>query len=168
MISYILKTGKAIGPHLQRGTLVVLESTTFPGTTEEDLRRVLEEHSGLGRGGFPFAFSPEREDPGNDKSKVKTVPKVVGGYTRPVCDRAMELYRLAVDTVIPVSSVESPKQPNSRKTFFACEHRIVNELKLVYGAMGSIFGRLSPRRRLILSGLCLLSRTGFGRTLHPD
>src|SRR5712671_6851545 len=72
-ISYILKTGKAIGPHLQRGTLVVLESTTFPGTTEEDLRRVLEEHSGTRAGvDFHLAFSPEREDPGNDKSKVKT------------------------------------------------------------------------------------------------
>jgi UDP-N-acetyl-D-glucosamine dehydrogenase len=137
-ISYILKTGKAIGPHLQRGTLVVLESTTFPGTTEEDLRRVLEEHSGTRAGvDFHLAFSPEREDPGNDKSKVKTVPKVVGGYTPACLDRAMELYRLAVDTVVPVSSCRVAEATKLLENIFRSVNiALVNELKLVYGAMG--------------------------------
>ena len=81
-ISYIINTGVAIAPHLQRGTLVVLESTTYPGTTDEDLRAVLEKGSGLKAGiDFHLAFSPEREDPGNPSSKVAEIPKVVGGLT---------------------------------------------------------------------------------------
>ncbi|MBJ7390280.1 MAG: UDP-N-acetyl-D-glucosamine dehydrogenase, partial [Chthoniobacterales bacterium] len=84
-VSYILETGKAIAPHLKKGHLVVLESTTYPGTTEEDLRAVLEEGSGLRAGvDFHLAFSPEREDPANPQSKVADIPKVVGGMT-PAC-----------------------------------------------------------------------------------
>src|ERR1041385_2598478 len=67
-LSYVLNTGRAIAPHLRRGTLVVLESTTYPGTTDEDLRAVLEEDSGMKAGqDFHLAYSPEREDPGNPK-----------------------------------------------------------------------------------------------------
>ena len=81
-ISFILETGKSIAPHLAKGTLVVLESTTYPGTTDEDLREVLEAGSGLKAGvDFHLAFSPEREDPGNAQSKVQLIPKVIGGYT---------------------------------------------------------------------------------------
>src|SRR5437773_7941513 len=84
-ISYILDTGKNIARHLQKGTLVVLESTTYPGTTDEDLREVLEIGSGLEAGrDFHLAFRPERDDPGNPNSKVALIPKVVGGYT-PAC-----------------------------------------------------------------------------------
>ena len=81
-ISFILETGKSIAPHLRKGRLVALESTTYPGTTDEDLREVLEAGSGLKAGvDFHLAFSPEREDPGNPQSKVQSIPKVVGGYT---------------------------------------------------------------------------------------
>src|SRR5438874_5263755 len=84
-ISFILETGRAIAPHLAKGTLVVLESTTYPGTTDDNLRTVLEETSGLTAGkDFHLAFSPEREDPGNPNSVVATIPKVVGGFT-PAC-----------------------------------------------------------------------------------
>src|SRR5207253_8179719 len=77
-ISYIIKTGEAIAPHLQKGMLVVLESTTYPGTTDEDLREVLEKGSKLKAGtDFHLAFSPEREDPGNPNSRVAEIPKVV-------------------------------------------------------------------------------------------
>src|SRR6201987_4467944 len=77
-ISYVLETGRAIAPHLRQGTLVVLESTTYPGTTDEDLRAVLETGSGMKAGqDFHLAFSPEREDPGNPASKVGEVPKIV-------------------------------------------------------------------------------------------
>ena len=87
-ISFIIDTGKGIAPHLQKGALVVLESTTYPGTTDEDLREVLEAGSGLKAGrDFHLAFSPEREDPGNPDSKVALIPKVVGGYTPHVCKR---------------------------------------------------------------------------------
>ena len=86
-ISYIIKTGHAIAPHLQRGTLVVLESTTYPGTTDEDLRAVLEEGSGLTAGvDFNLAFSPEREDPGNPNSLVAEIPQS-GGWPDPEVSR---------------------------------------------------------------------------------
>src|SRR5919198_4202868 len=95
-VSFILKTGEAIAPHLQKGTLVVLESTTYPGTTDEDLRGVLEARSGLKAGvDFHLAFSPEREDPGNPDSKVATIPKVVGGYSPACLERAKALYSKA-------------------------------------------------------------------------
>src|ERR1051325_11487861 len=104
-ISFILNTGKAIAPHLQKGILIVLESTTYPGTTDEDLRAVLEEGSGLKAGtDFHLAFSPEREDPGNPDSKVALIPKIVGGLTPACCQKAVELYRHAIKTVIPVST----------------------------------------------------------------
>src|SRR5262245_59195950 len=104
-ISYILDTGKAIARHLRKGMLVVLESTTYPGTTDEDLREVLEIGSGLQAGqDFHLAFSPEREDPGNPDSKVALIPKVVGGFTPGCLQKAVELYSKALKTVIPVSS----------------------------------------------------------------
>ena len=82
-ISYILNTGRSLAPHLRKGTLVVLESTTYPGTTDEDLRGVLEAGSGMKAGvDFHLAFSPEREDPGNPESKVAVIPKVIGGFTQ--------------------------------------------------------------------------------------
>src|ERR1039458_6281593 len=78
-ISFILETGRSIAPWLQKGTLVALESTTYPGTTDEDLRGVLEAGSGLKAGvDFHLAFSPEREDPANPDSKVADIPKVGG------------------------------------------------------------------------------------------
>src|SRR5437879_6081438 len=80
-ISYILETGRSIAPHLARGMLVVLESTTYPGTTDGDLRAVLEAGSGLKAGtDFHLAYSPEREDPGNPQSHVASIPKIIGGY----------------------------------------------------------------------------------------
>src|SRR5437868_1724304 len=104
-ISFIMKTGESIAPHLARGTLVVLESTTYPGTTEEDLRTVLETGSGLKAGtDFHLAFSPEREDPGNPDSRVGAIPKVVGGYTPACLERAREVYGRAIKTLVPVSS----------------------------------------------------------------
>src|SRR5512140_2296924 len=104
-ISYILETGKSIAPHLRKGMLVVLESTSYPGTTDEDLREVLQIGSGLEAGrDFHLAFSPEREDPGNPDSKVGIIPKVVGGFTPACLEKAVELYSKGLKTVVPVSS----------------------------------------------------------------
>lgn len=84
-ISFILQTGRAIAPQLRPGALVVLESTTYPGATDEDLCAVLEAGSGMKAGkDFHLAFSPQREDPANPASKVGEVPKLVGGLTLPV------------------------------------------------------------------------------------
>lgn len=137
-ISYILDTGKAIARHLQKGTLVVLESTTFPGTTDEDLRAVLEVGSGLEAGrDFHLAFSPEREDPGNPDSKVATIPKVVGGYTPKCLERAGELYSKAIKTIVPVSSCRAAEATKLlENTFRGVNIALVNELKMVYAAMG--------------------------------
>jgi len=137
-ISYILKTGRAIAPHLLRGALVVLESTTYPGTTEEELREVLEKYSRLKAGrDFHLAYSPEREDPGNPKSKVSEIPKVVGGLTPECRRRAMALYRRAVKTLVPVSSCHVAEATKLLENIFrGVNIALVNELKLVYGAMG--------------------------------
>lgn len=137
-ISYIIKTGESIAPHLQRGMLIVLESTTYPGTTDEDLRGVLEKGSGLKAGSdFHLAFSPEREDPGNPDSKVALIPKVVGGLT-PVClERAKALYGQAIKTVVPVSSCRAAEATKLLENIFrGVNIALVNELKVVYGAMG--------------------------------
>ena len=137
-ISYILETGKNIGRYLTKNTLVVLESTTYPGTTDEDLREVLEIGSGLEAGrDFHLAFSPEREDPGNPDSKVATIPKVVGGYTPTCLKKAVELYSKAVKTVVPVSSCRVAEATKLlENTFRGVNIALVNELKMVYSAMG--------------------------------
>ena len=137
-ISYILNTGSAIAPHLQKGALVVLESTTYPGTTDEDLRQVLENGSGMKAGvDFHLAFSPEREDPGNVDSKVGIIPKVIGGYT-PVClERARAVYGRAIKTLVPVSSCRAAEATKLLENIFRSVNiALVNELKLIYGAMG--------------------------------
>src|SRR5882724_2746623 len=137
-ISYITMTGKSIAPHLAKGTLVVLESTTYPGTTDDDLREVLEAGSGLKAGvDFHLAFSPEREDPGNPQSKVKSIPKVVGGYTPACLERATALYGKAITTVVAVSSCRVAEATKLLENIFRSVNiALVNELKLVYGAMG--------------------------------
>lgn len=137
-ISYITKTGESIAPHLQNGTLVVLESTTYPGTTDEDLRAVLEAGSGKRAGvDFHLAFSPEREDPGNPNSKVASIPKVVGGLTPECLERAKALYSKAIKTIIPMSSCRAAEATKLLENIFRSVNiALVNELKLVYGAMG--------------------------------
>ena len=137
-ISYIIKTGEKIAPHLRRGMLVVLESTTYPGTTDEDLRRVLEAGSTLKAGvDFHLAFSPEREDPGNPASKVGEIPKVVGGFTPACLAKAQALYSLAIKTIIPVSSCRAAEATKLLENIFRSVNiALVNELKVVYAAMG--------------------------------
>jgi len=137
-ISYILQTGRAIAPHLTKGILVVLESTTYPGTTDEDLREVLEECSKLKAGvDFHLAFSPEREDPGNPDSRVAVIPKVVGGYTPACLEKAKALYSQAIKTLVPVSSCRAAEATKLLENVFRCINiALVNELKVVYSAMG--------------------------------
>jgi len=137
-ISFVIKTGAMIAPHLAKGTLVVLESTTYPGTTDQDLRTILEEGSGMKAGvDFHLAFSPEREDPANDESKVKLIPKVVGGYTQVCLERAMALYSKAIDTIVPVSSCRVAEATKLLENIFRSVNiALVNELKLVYAVMG--------------------------------
>ncbi len=137
-LSFVLNTGKSIAPHLQRGQLVVLESTTYPGTTENELRAILEKHSGLKAGkDFHLAFSPEREDPGNPQSKVADIPKVIGGYT-PACLAAAEkVYARAIRTLVPVANCRTAEATKLLENVFrGVNIALVNELKGVYAAMG--------------------------------
>ena len=142
-ISYILRTGEAIAPHLKvsassRPKLIVLESTTYPGTTDEDLRKVLEKGSGLKAGkDFHLAFSPEREDPGNPQSKVADIPKVVGGLTPACLERAKELYGKGIKCLVPVSSTRAAEATKLMENIFRSVNiALVNELKIIYGSMG--------------------------------
>lgn len=140
-ISYVLDTGRSLAPHLGKGIqrkLVVLESTTYPGTTDTDLRKVLEEGSGLVAGaGFHLAYSPEREDPGRKDHSVKTIPKVMGGYTPQCLEKCQAVYSLALDEVFPVSSCRVAEATKLTENIFRSVNiALVNELKVVYHKMG--------------------------------
>ena len=136
-MSFIVSAVEAIAKHLRPGTLVVLESTTYPGTTEEVVQPLLEA-TGLQAGvDFFLAFSPERVDPGNGKFTTRNVPKVVGGTT-PVCaELARALYSTAIDTVIPVSSPRVAEMVKLlENTFRAVNIGLVNEIALMCDKLG--------------------------------
>jgi UDP-N-acetyl-D-glucosamine dehydrogenase len=118
-----------IAPRLRKGQVVVLESTTYPGTTRESLQPILE-RSGLKAGeDFHLAFSPERVDPGRTDWTTKNTPKLVGGLTAACTERATELYRSAVDTVVPLSSPEAAEMTKLLENIFrAVNIALVNEL----------------------------------------
>jgi UDP-N-acetyl-D-glucosamine dehydrogenase len=118
-ISYVLSTGAAIAPHVTKGMLVVLESTTYPGTTDEDLRAVLERGSGLRAGeDFHLAFSPEREDPGNpDQGSHDT--KVVGRLHANLLGESQGLYSRAIKTIVRSPRAALPKPLNYSRISFA-------------------------------------------------
>jgi len=136
-LSYVLDTARSIAPYLSEGCLVVLESTTFPGTTDRELREVLEAGSCKTAGkDFHLAFSPEREDPGNPESKVASIPKVVGGLTPACLEKAIELYGIAIEKLVPVSSCRVAEASKLLENIFRSVNiALVNELKVVYGAM---------------------------------
>jgi len=126
----IVETAAAeIAPRLRKGQVVVLESTTYPGTTRESLQPILEQ-SGLKAGAdFHLAFSPERVDPGRTDWTTKNTPKLVGGLTPECTERAVELYRSAVDTVVPLSSPETAEMTKLLENIFrAVNIALVNEL----------------------------------------
>ncbi len=136
-MSYVEKTARQIKPCLRPGQLVVLESTTYPGTTDELLRGILEE-SGLRAGeDFFLAFSPEREDPGNPDYGTTTIPKVVGGVDPVSGDLAEALYAQAIARTVRVSSARAAEATKLMENIFrAVNIALVNELKVVYDAMG--------------------------------
>ena len=136
-ISYIQKTGDEIASRLRPGQLVSLESTTYPGTTREELLSRFGV-KGLKAGhDFFLAFSPEREDPGNTKYHTKNIPKVVGGYDDDSRDLAVALYSAAVDRVVPVGTLEVAESTKLLENIFRSVNiALVNELKVVFDRMG--------------------------------
>jgi UDP-N-acetyl-D-glucosamine dehydrogenase len=131
-LSYVVQAVDAVKAHLRRGQLVILESTTYPGTTEEVVQPALED-KGLKVGkDFFLAFSPERVDPGNTRYSTKTIPKVVGGANRESTELAADLYRAIIDTVVPVSSTQVAEMVKLlENTFRAVNIGLVNEIALM-------------------------------------
>jgi UDP-N-acetyl-D-glucosamine dehydrogenase len=136
-LSFIVKTGETIARYLRAGQLVVLESTTYPGTTDELLLPILE-RTGLKAGcDFFLAFSPEREDPGNPTFSTSTIPKVVGGIDETSGRLACSLYSPVVSSVVPVSNARVAEACKIlENTYRAVNIALVNELKVVFEAMG--------------------------------
>lgn len=135
-LSYVSRTAEDIAAHLKPGHLVVLESTTYPGTTLEVLKPILET-GGLSSGvDFWLGFSPEREDPGNLNYHTASIPKVVAGDGEQASDLMKALYGAVVDTVVPVSSPSVAEAVKiTENVFRAVNIALVNELKVIYDAM---------------------------------
>jgi len=136
-MQFIRSSSETIAKYLQPGQLIVFESTTYPGTTRELVAPILES-SGLKAGrDFHLAYSPEREDPGNKNFTTKTIPKVVGGLTVKCCDIASRLYGLAIEKIVPVSSLEVAEATKIVENIYRCINiAMVNELKMVFEKMG--------------------------------
>ena len=136
-LSFVLNTTRTIAANLRKGQLVVLESTTYPGTTDEDMRAILEE-TGLKAGkDFYLAFSPEREDPNNPDYSTSTIPKVVGGYTDKCLRTACALYECVVERTVPVSSTRTAEATKLLENIFRSVNiALVNEMKMLFDRMG--------------------------------
>lgn len=136
-MTYVFNTTRTIARHLTKGQLVILESTTYPGTTDGDVRAILEE-KGLKAGkDFHLAFSPERVDPDNKDFTLRTTPKIVGGYTKKCLTLATALYDTIVGRTIPVSSTRAAESAKLLENIYrAVNIALVNELKVALDKMG--------------------------------
>jgi UDP-N-acetyl-D-glucosamine dehydrogenase len=142
-MSYVVSTARTISKYLQKGQLITLESTTYPGTTEEILLPMFENADSAGRGNFKvgedfyLAFSPEREDPNNAKYSTSTIPKVIGGVTENCLEVATLLYDQVIVQTVPVSSPGTAEATKLLENIFrSINIALVNELKMVFDRMG--------------------------------
>jgi UDP-N-acetyl-D-glucosamine dehydrogenase len=136
-MQFVISSCETISKYIKKDQLIVLESTTYPGTTRDLMAPILE-RSGLKAGkDFHMAYSPEREDPGNKNFSTKTIPKVVGGLTNKCRDLACALYEIAIVNTVPVSSVEAAEATKILENVYRCINiAMVNELKMVFDRMG--------------------------------
>lgn len=137
-MTYVVETTKTVAKYLRKGQLVILESTTYPGTTEELMIPILEDASGLKAGvDFYVAYSPEREDPGNPNFNTERIPKVVGGHGAEALQLAKALYDVAIIETVPVTNCKTAEAVKLTENIFRSVNiALVNELKVVYHAMG--------------------------------
>ncbi|MAL17436.1 MAG: UDP-N-acetyl-D-glucosamine dehydrogenase [Balneola sp.] len=136
-MSYVEQTTETVSKYLRKGQLVILESTTWPGTTEELMMPILEKNSGLKAGkDFYVAYSPEREDPGNPNFNTAKIPKVVGGLGEEALNLALAMYDTAIVQTVPVSDCKTAEAVKLTENIFRSVNiALVNELKVVYEAM---------------------------------
>ena len=136
-MTYVFDTTRTIAQHLRKGQLIVLESTTYPGTTDEDMKAILEE-TGLKAGkDFHLAFSPEREDPNRKDFSTSTIPKIVSGYTEKCLAVTKALYDSVVVKTIPVSSTKVAEATKLLENIYRSVNiALVNELKMLFDKMG--------------------------------
>jgi UDP-N-acetyl-D-glucosamine dehydrogenase len=136
-LQYVETTCRTISKYLRKGQLVVLESTTYPGTTREVMLPILEQSGLKAEKDFFLAFSPEREDPGNKSYRTATIPKVVGGYGKESLRRALDVYRHAIETLVPVDNCEVAEAAKILENTYRCINiALVNELKMLFDRMG--------------------------------
>ena len=136
-MSYIESASKEIGKNLRKGQLIVLESTTYPGTTREIVKPILEKSKLKAGEDFFLAYSPEREDPGNKEFSVSAIPKVMGGLTDDCLQLTSDLYKNIVSETVEVSSLETAEATKLMENIFrGVNIAMVNELKLVLSRMG--------------------------------
>jgi UDP-N-acetyl-D-glucosamine dehydrogenase len=169
-LSFVEATSHSIAKHLRTGQLVVLESTTYPGTTD-DIVKVILEKTGLVSGvDFFVGFSPEREDPGNQHYHTATIPKVVAGDGVDALELMKCFYGAAVKTVVPVSSNATAEAVKLTENIFRSVNiALVNELKTVYAAMGiDVWEVIDAAKTKPFRLYAVLSRAGPWRALHPD
>jgi UDP-N-acetyl-D-glucosamine dehydrogenase len=136
-LSYVLKTTETIAKYLMKGKLIVLVSTTYPGTTDEDMRAILEKTGMKAGKDFYLAYSPEREDPNNQNFSVRIIPKVVGGYSRNCLRVANALFSTIIEKTIPVSTTKVAETTKLLENIYrAVNIALVNELKILFQRMG--------------------------------
>ena len=136
-LSFVVDSVRAVGRNLRKGQLVVLESTTYPGTTDEVAKPILEETGLVCGKDFFLAFSPEREDPGNRDFHTTIIPKVVGGVDEASGRLAQKLYGKVIEKIVPVSSAKVAEAAKILENVYRCINiALVNELKMVFDRMG--------------------------------
>ncbi|HHE55503.1 MAG TPA: nucleotide sugar dehydrogenase, partial [Caldithrix abyssi] len=136
-LSYIIGTGETLAKHIREGQLIVLESSTFPGTTEEVLKPILEKSGLKGDRDFWVGFSPEREDPANPKFNTRTIPKVVGANNEYARELITALYDQVIVKTVPVSSTQAAEATKLLENIFRSVNiALVNEMKMILDRMG--------------------------------
>lgn len=136
-MTFVFNTARTISQNMRNGQLIILESTSYPGTTDEDVKSILEESGFKAGRDFYLAFSPEREDPNNPNYKTSQIPKVVGGIDKESLETAKTLYDQIVEKTVPVSSTKVAEATKLLENIYrAVNIALVNELKILFDRMG--------------------------------
>ena len=163
----VLDTAHTISNYLRKGQLVILESSTYPGTTDEDLAKVLEKNGLKKNVDFYLAYSPEREDPGNKYYSTRTIPKIVGADNENSLGLAVATYQEVIETVITVNSTRVAEAAKLTEYIFRSVNiALVNEFKIIYDAMGIDVWEVIDAASSKPFGYMLFTLDQDWRTLH--